>query len=264
MAENLAADAGQEGRLIFDFDIPCPHCEYNLRGLTVPRCPECGNAFDPHRVLHDFRETQPPLPILWVIRNVLRHPLNFWEMPEVRRSQGPLRVQLFFSLLYVPVVLAAISATVIGGPRRWRPDAVELIFTALGPGLLASLFLYMFVLIHGILCRAALLRSTAREGVRAAKEIVGYGLVWFGPVLLGFVAAARYVPAMLAPGSPIEEQLIAAAILCATAGCCVAWAVTIHQGARFVSGGSGVVATWCTVVNPFWYILVLAAIVSMR
>jgi hypothetical protein len=27
-----------------DRDIPCPQCEYNLRGLAMPRCPECGQA----------------------------------------------------------------------------------------------------------------------------------------------------------------------------------------------------------------------------
>jgi hypothetical protein len=26
-------------------DLPCPKCGYNLRGLTIPRCPECGFAF---------------------------------------------------------------------------------------------------------------------------------------------------------------------------------------------------------------------------
>src|SRR5436309_13433704 len=25
-------------------DAPCPLCQYNLRGLTVPRCPECGHG----------------------------------------------------------------------------------------------------------------------------------------------------------------------------------------------------------------------------
>jgi len=27
-------------------DLPCPRCQYDLRGLTVPRCPECGFTFD--------------------------------------------------------------------------------------------------------------------------------------------------------------------------------------------------------------------------
>jgi hypothetical protein len=25
-----------------DRDVPCPHCSYNLRGLSRPLCPECG------------------------------------------------------------------------------------------------------------------------------------------------------------------------------------------------------------------------------
>ena len=35
------------GRPIFDTDVFCPHCEYNLRGQTEARCPECGREFDP-------------------------------------------------------------------------------------------------------------------------------------------------------------------------------------------------------------------------
>jgi hypothetical protein len=27
-----------------DRDCPCPLCQYNLRGLTTPRCPECGQS----------------------------------------------------------------------------------------------------------------------------------------------------------------------------------------------------------------------------
>lgn len=30
-----------------DQDAFCTHCQYNLRGLTEPRCPECGRPFDP-------------------------------------------------------------------------------------------------------------------------------------------------------------------------------------------------------------------------
>ena len=31
---------------VIDEDLPCPKCRYNLRGLTVPRCPECGFQFE--------------------------------------------------------------------------------------------------------------------------------------------------------------------------------------------------------------------------
>lgn len=42
-----------------DEDIPCPKCQYNLRGLTVPRCPECGFHFE-WKDLPSFRPPPPP------------------------------------------------------------------------------------------------------------------------------------------------------------------------------------------------------------
>lgn len=27
-------------------DVPCPHCHYNLRGVSAPACPECGRAIE--------------------------------------------------------------------------------------------------------------------------------------------------------------------------------------------------------------------------
>ena len=36
----------------------CPTCGYDLRGLSEPRCPECGEGFDP--IL--LRNTVPPWP----------------------------------------------------------------------------------------------------------------------------------------------------------------------------------------------------------
>ncbi len=34
-----------------EFPIVCPQCDYLLRGLTTPRCPECGRDFDRGRLL---------------------------------------------------------------------------------------------------------------------------------------------------------------------------------------------------------------------
>jgi hypothetical protein len=38
------SDAGELLRYLRDRDAWCPVCRYNLRGLTVPRCPECGRG----------------------------------------------------------------------------------------------------------------------------------------------------------------------------------------------------------------------------
>lgn len=34
-----------------DIDLPCPHCDYNLRGLIEDRCPECGEPFDRQQLI---------------------------------------------------------------------------------------------------------------------------------------------------------------------------------------------------------------------
>jgi len=34
-----------------EFPVYCPKCEYSLRGLSDPRCPECGEPFDRGRLL---------------------------------------------------------------------------------------------------------------------------------------------------------------------------------------------------------------------
>ena len=39
-----ASDATFLATWLVDRDTACPLCEYNIRGLTTPRCPECGQA----------------------------------------------------------------------------------------------------------------------------------------------------------------------------------------------------------------------------
>ncbi len=50
-----APPSGQQG---LDEDVLCPECNYNLRGLTVPRCPECGLRFDWSEI-PKFKEPKP-------------------------------------------------------------------------------------------------------------------------------------------------------------------------------------------------------------
>ncbi len=38
----------------------CIECGYDLRGQVVPRCPECGTAFDPQEISGPDGEPPPP------------------------------------------------------------------------------------------------------------------------------------------------------------------------------------------------------------
>src|SRR3954468_9334459 len=42
-------------------DVVCPLCEYNLRGLVEPRCPECGHTFDWQDILNAGLHIHPYL-----------------------------------------------------------------------------------------------------------------------------------------------------------------------------------------------------------
>lgn len=33
-----------------EWGLRCPHCDYDLTGLSNRRCPECGRRFDPHEI----------------------------------------------------------------------------------------------------------------------------------------------------------------------------------------------------------------------
>ncbi len=44
--------AGLPDDWLLDRDLPCPSCQYNLRMLSTPRCPECGTVFRWQAILH--------------------------------------------------------------------------------------------------------------------------------------------------------------------------------------------------------------------
>src|SRR5258705_8474331 len=69
-------------------DATCPLCNYNLRGLTQPRCPECGFTFDWSEILDITRRKHPylfehhPERNLWSFFKTLfggANPRRFWR-----------------------------------------------------------------------------------------------------------------------------------------------------------------------------------------
>jgi len=90
---------------MIEHDILCPLCEYNLRGLNTPRCPECGYHFewkevlDPRRREHPYLFEHHPENAFWSFRKTALgalRPKRFWtSLHPVQRSR-PRRVLLYW------------------------------------------------------------------------------------------------------------------------------------------------------------------------
>jgi hypothetical protein len=66
-------------------EIHCPLCDYNLRGLVEPRCPECGFKFDWKELLESTRNVHPYLFEHQPKRNIWSFWKTFWRDCRPRR-----------------------------------------------------------------------------------------------------------------------------------------------------------------------------------
>ena len=101
-AAGVAAAAAESP--VLDRDVACPLCEYNLRGLTEPRCPECGYTFswpeltDPTRRRHPFLFEHHPNRNLWSFRRTLwagLRPGRFWRSLSPAQPSFPRRLAAY-------------------------------------------------------------------------------------------------------------------------------------------------------------------------
>jgi hypothetical protein len=93
--------------------IRCPLCEYELRGLSEPRCPECGYRFDwpdvldPTRRVHPYLFEHHPRRNVWsFVRKKLAGfaPWRFWQTLQPTARVHPRRLVLYW-LIHVPLLL---------------------------------------------------------------------------------------------------------------------------------------------------------------
>ena len=104
-------------------EIACPLCEYNLRGLTEPRCPECGYRFgwqemlDPTQRLHPYLFEHHPERNVWsFVKTFIEHlrPIRFWRQLHPNQPSHPNRIFKYWLcilavyLLTITVVIGAI------------------------------------------------------------------------------------------------------------------------------------------------------------
>lgn len=103
-------------------EIHCPLCEYNLRGLSMPRCPECGYTFiwaellEVDRRLHPYLfEHHPERPYWSFVKTVIGglRPWKFWKSLHPAQPCRPWRLMRFAAWTLVPAVL--IWVALLGG-----------------------------------------------------------------------------------------------------------------------------------------------------
>ena len=139
MSAAPASPAAADSRSVFEGERLCERCGYDLRGLPVDRCPECGLTFDP---------ATAPLPrIPWLLRARLGRVAAFWQTvclvtlsPRafaaefLRASRVAARDARRFRSACVGLAVGSLVAVCLaagwpGVARRW-PDAAVLALAA--------------------------------------------------------------------------------------------------------------------------------------
>jgi hypothetical protein len=99
-------------------DVFCPLCDYNLRGLSEPRCPECGFRFDwpvvldPTRRLHPYIFEHHPernFRSFWQTALAGWLPRRFWTALHPAQPSRPRRLILYWCLAASTVLLAYVA-----------------------------------------------------------------------------------------------------------------------------------------------------------
>jgi hypothetical protein len=95
----------------------CPLCEYDLRGLAEPRCPECGYRFewaelrDPARRIHPYLfEHHPERNVHFFLRTLFGglRPRQFWSTLYPTQPSRPRRLLAYWIIFATPLLIAGI------------------------------------------------------------------------------------------------------------------------------------------------------------
>jgi hypothetical protein len=100
-------------------DVACPLCEYNLRGLVEPRCPECGYAFEWHVLLddnlrlHEYVFEHHAERSAWSFRRTLLgglRPGRFWRSLRPEQPSIVRRLRMYWMICAFALLAAAVAA----------------------------------------------------------------------------------------------------------------------------------------------------------
>lgn len=110
-------------------EVVCPLCEYNLRGLTEARCPECGYRFDwadvtnPDKRLHSYLfEHHPERNIRSFFRTLwgTLRPIKFWSSLSPSQPSRPGRLAVYWLLSSALLFTAVLSQWICAIVNLWN------------------------------------------------------------------------------------------------------------------------------------------------
>lgn len=104
----------------------CPHCEYDLRGLTRRVCPECGNAFTvadilsgrtPTRRRDKLFQTMAYLPAVWLVVYFVLTDFFSGTADNIDRGSPFFMVEVVFLAMPLQITLWPIACLMLWSPR---------------------------------------------------------------------------------------------------------------------------------------------------
>jgi hypothetical protein len=200
--------------------VNCPLCDYDLRGLVEPRCPECGYRFewaellDPTRRRHRFLFEHHPEHNVWSFCRTAAaglRPARFWRSLSPVQRSSPRRLALYGGVIFLITLLlgpiafhlhTALSLLATGAVAGWSNalwlawdfESPPLLFVTFGCYVLWAVTTYLSLLIFRISMRRARIRP-----VHVARCVVYSfdAVVWLAAGLFAAAAATMALALLL-------------------------------------------------------------------
>lgn len=129
-------------------DVPCPLCDYSLRGLAEPRCPECGYASNWHDLLNREKFQHPYLfehharrqPLRSYLKTLAggRRPHRFWTSLDANHRAYPRRLVAYWLIGVLFTLTTGFGVRYFAdGLKVWDENEASrrgMLATAAGPG----------------------------------------------------------------------------------------------------------------------------------